>query len=71
MAAAGSDVVGKLEALDICMEYFQARTGTRMLAIDRLNLVVEDRAFVSLVGPSGCGKTTFLKIVDGLLASGP
>ncbi len=60
--------MGKLEALDICMEYLQARTGNRMLAIDRLNLVIENGSFVSLVGPSGCGKTTFLKIVDGLLA---
>ena len=42
--------MGKLEALDICMEYFQARTGNSMLAIDRLNLVVEDGSFVSLVG---------------------
>jgi NitT/TauT family transport system ATP-binding protein len=68
MAPAGGFVVGKLEALDICMEYLQARTGKRMLAIDRLNLVIENGSFVSLVGPSGCGKTTFLKIVDGLLA---
>lgn len=59
--------MGRLEALDVCMEYHQARTGNRMLALDRLNLVVEDGSFVSLVGPSGCGKTTFLKIVDGLL----
>jgi NitT/TauT family transport system ATP-binding protein len=59
--------MGRLEAVDVRMEYFQARTNTRMTAIDCLNLVVDDGSFVSVVGPSGCGKTTFLKIVDGLL----
>jgi NitT/TauT family transport system ATP-binding protein len=59
--------MGKLEAIDVCMEYLQERTGARLAAIDCLNLTIEDGSFVSIVGPSGCGKTTFLKIVDGLL----
>jgi NitT/TauT family transport system ATP-binding protein len=49
------------------MEYRRARDGERMLALNDVNLSVEDGTFVALVGPSGCGKTTFIKIIDGLL----
>lgn len=38
-----------------------------MLAIEDLNLSVEQGEFISLVGPSGCGKTTVLSIIAGLL----
>jgi NitT/TauT family transport system ATP-binding protein len=34
-------------------------------AIEKLSLLVEEHAFVSIVGPSGCGKSTFLHIVGG------
>src|SRR5213593_624379 len=37
-----------------------------VVAIDRLNLEVNDREFVVLLGPSGCGKTTTLRCVAGL-----
>ncbi len=49
------------------MEYYQPRTGGRLLALSRVNLQVRTGEFCSIVGPSGCGKTTFLNIVDGLL----
>ena len=32
-----------------------------------INLVIEDKSFVSLLGTSGCGKTTLLKSIAGLL----
>ncbi len=35
-------------------------------AVENLNMVIEDRAFVSLLGPSGCGKTTTLRMIAGL-----
>ncbi|MBO4388125.1 MAG: ABC transporter ATP-binding protein [Spirochaetales bacterium] len=35
-------------------------------AVDDLNLVIEDNAFVTLLGPSGCGKTTTLRMIAGL-----
>ncbi|MCC6177003.1 MAG: ABC transporter ATP-binding protein [Chloroflexi bacterium] len=57
----------KLQALDIRMEYYQPRTGNRVLAIDSLSVAIEEASFVSILGPSGCGKSTFLKIVDGLI----
>lgn len=36
------------------------------LAVDRLDLEVQDREFLVLVGPSGCGKTTALRMIAGL-----
>ena len=36
------------------------------VAVDNLNMVIDDRAFVSLLGPSGCGKTTTLRMIAGL-----
>jgi NitT/TauT family transport system ATP-binding protein len=59
----------KLEAQDIRLDYLQPRTGTRLTALDGVNLQVMDGEFVSIVGPSGCGKTTFLSVVDGLIAA--
>jgi multiple sugar transport system ATP-binding protein len=35
-------------------------------AVDNLNMVIEDRSFVTLLGPSGCGKTTTLRMIVGL-----
>src|SRR5687768_1193869 len=57
----------KLQAIDVRMEYYQPRTNSRLLAIERFSLDIEEREFVSILGPSGCGKSTFLKIVDGLI----
>ena len=57
----------KLQAIGLRMEYYQPRTGGRLLALDNVNLSIEEGEFVSIVGPSGCGKTTFINIADGLL----
>ena len=37
------------------------------LAIDRVDLEVDEGRFVSVVGPSGCGKSTILSLVAGLI----
>ena len=38
----------------------------KFYAVDDLDLVIEDNAFVTLLGPSGCGKTTTLRMIAGL-----
>ena len=36
------------------------------LAVDRINLNIEEGEFLVLVGPSGCGKSTTLRMIAGL-----
>uniref|UniRef100_UPI00126A1F66 ATP-binding cassette domain-containing protein n=1 Tax=Natrinema salifodinae TaxID=1202768 RepID=UPI00126A1F66 len=37
-----------------------------IVAVDNLNLEIEDGEFLVLVGPSGCGKSTTLRMIAGL-----
>ena len=37
-----------------------------VVAVDDINLEVNDREFLVLVGPSGCGKSTTLRLIAGL-----
>ena len=41
----------------------------KLMALDGVDLKVEDGDFMCLVGPSGCGKSTLLRIVAGLETS--
>jgi NitT/TauT family transport system ATP-binding protein len=54
----------KLQAKNI-VKHFD-HNGNSVLALDGINLNVEEGDFVCIVGPSGCGKSTFLNIVAGL-----
>lgn len=36
------------------------------IGVNHLNMVIEDREFITLLGPSGCGKTTTLRMIAGL-----
>ena len=38
----------------------------KSIAVDNLNLNIDDREFITLLGPSGCGKTTTLRMIAGL-----
>ena len=38
----------------------------KFVAVENLNMKIEDRGFVTLLGPSGCGKTTTLRMIAGL-----
>jgi len=40
--------------------------GNKMLALDDINISVDDNDFICIVGPSGCGKSTLLRIIVGL-----
>ena len=50
---------------EIKLEHITKRWN-KFYAVDDLNLVIEDNAFVTLLGPSGCGKTTTLRMIAGL-----
>src|SRR5579875_135145 len=54
----------KLQAKNIVKRF--DHNGTSVVALDGINLNVEEGDFVCLVGPSGCGKSTFLNIIAGL-----
>jgi len=43
------------------------RRGSRLHALDGIDLDIADNEFVTLVGRSGCGKSTLLRIIAGLL----
>jgi NitT/TauT family transport system ATP-binding protein len=55
-----------LEASGARLVYRTARGHT--VALDGVDLQVEEGAFVSLLGASGCGKSSLLKMFAGLLA---
>ncbi|NMB00970.1 MAG: ABC transporter ATP-binding protein [Firmicutes bacterium] len=41
--------------------------GGEVVALQDVNLAIEDQEFVAIVGRSGCGKSTLLSLVSGLL----
>ena len=42
------------------------KTFKTVIAVNKVNLEINDKEFLVLVGPSGCGKTTALRMVAGL-----
>src|ERR687895_1811349 len=50
----------------VTFDHLYKRYGEEVIAVNDLNLEVQDGEFLVLVGPSGCGKTTALRCVAGL-----
>ena len=47
---------------------FPGRAGNpEVVAIQDIDLVVNDNEFLTIIGPSGCGKTTLLRAIAGLV----
>ena len=55
----------KLLIRNLRKDYNSDKRGS-FVALDGLNLEVENGEFLSVVGPSGCGKSTLLEIMAGL-----
>ena len=53
-----------LEIKGVSKQFFA--DGKEMVALQDINLKIEENEFVCFIGPSGCGKTTLLRIVAGL-----
>ena len=54
-----------LEAVGLSHEY-EAR-GEKVIALQNVDLAINEGDFVTIVGPSGCGKSTIAKIFAGLM----
>ena len=60
--AVGDELAGERGSVEL--QGVTKRFGS-MVAVDKLNLVVQPGEFLSLLGPSGCGKTTTLRMLAG------
>ena len=54
-----------IEVRNLVKKYFVG-TPNEILALDNINLKIEDGEFVALVGASGAGKSTFMNIIGAL-----
>jgi ABC-type Fe3+/spermidine/putrescine transport system ATPase subunit len=39
----------------------------RVVAVDEVDLLIQDGEYVTILGPSGCGKTTLIRAIAGIL----
>lgn len=57
----------KIAVRGVGHEFINPFTRARVVALDGVDLEVEEGEFLTVVGRSGCGKTTLLNILAGLL----
>ncbi len=55
-----------MATIALCLHQVNKVYGNGTLALQNLDLSVQQGEFVSIVGPSGCGKSTLLKLMAGL-----
>lgn len=53
-----------LEIKNLCKNYYTK--DREILALDNINIKIDDNTITAIVGPSGCGKSTLLNIIGGL-----
>ncbi len=46
---------------------YKGKKGDKIIALDKVNLLIADKMYNTLLGPSGCGKTTLLRCIAGLI----
>jgi multiple sugar transport system ATP-binding protein len=63
--AARNHPEGGLAVSSVTYEHVTKRFGD-VIAVNDLDIQIEDKEFLVLVGPSGCGKTTALRLLAGL-----
>jgi len=49
---------------EVALKNLTKRFGS-VVAVDKVNLLVKDREFFTILGPSGAGKTTLLRLIAG------
>ena len=59
------NMTSAIELLNIQKEFPARRGETPTMAVENMNMVIEDGEFFSMLGPSGCGKTTTLRMIAG------
>lgn len=57
--------IPKVQLNEVSLDY-PSTGGTRLTALDQIELKVQPSEFLCIVGPSGCGKSTLLHIITGL-----
>ncbi len=50
---------------NLTKEYISPESKASFLAVDHINVSIEEGEFITLLGPSGCGKTTTLRMIAG------
>lgn len=58
-------MVGEIKIENVHKEFVNP-DGSKVVALNDVNLNVKPGSFVTLIGPSGCGKTTLLRAIAGL-----